>query len=67
LKEEGDSFSPLKEKIGTIMMFIIIEYCKYKGICEITASDNANMHSDRENTFILKISHTLLYGKPWYR
>lgn len=66
LKEDGDSFSPLKEKVGTILMYIIIEYCKYKGIRVLTASDNAHMHSDRENTFVLKYSHTLLYGKPWY-
>lgn len=64
--DNNNKIEPVTKNIGTILIQIIIEYCKYRNLHKILASDNAHYHSIPGYSIELKYSYTLTNGKPWY-
>lgn len=56
----------LSDHIGTTMMWIAIEWCKYRNIKVLTLDDNARVHCGSDLSFSLSMAYTMSHGYPWY-
>jgi hypothetical protein len=52
-------------KIGTKLMRIVLNICKKYGIKKLMLEDNSFIYCE-DIKINLKVSHTLIRGKPWY-
>jgi hypothetical protein len=59
----------VKDKVGTKMLLIMIEWCKLRGMKKIYLNDEAQFICTTENIPIkinIAQAHTMTHGYPWY-
>jgi hypothetical protein len=64
--DKQGNMTPLTEKTGSVMMWIAIEWCKYKGVKVIRLIDNGQIRCGGDASFQLSMAYIMTHGYPWY-